>query len=121
MSDETPPDGLDESGKQLWTEVIGKYILTPAEVQVLVQACYTADELSRLEAAVRSLEEFVVKGHAGQPRAHPLLNEIRAHRVLLERLTAGLNLPDDDQETGLRASGRHAQRASRARWNRLTG
>jgi hypothetical protein len=35
---------------------------------------------------------------------------------LLERLTGALNLPDEDEEVGLRGSSRHAQRAARGRW-----
>jgi hypothetical protein len=116
-----PPARLEASGKQLWDSVSEKFVLTPAETAVLTEAARTADELARLEQAVRGLEEFVVKGYAGQPRPHPLLNEARQHRVLLHRLVESLNLPDDDQEVGLRSSGRHAQRASRARWGRLTG
>ena len=51
------------------------------------------------------------------PRAHPLLSEVRAHRQLLERLCGSLNLPDDDQAVGLRGSSRHAQKAARGRWD----
>ena len=52
----------------------------------------------------------------GQPRMHPLLNEARAHRLLLERLVGALALPDEDEESGLRPDQRHAQRAANARW-----
>jgi hypothetical protein len=121
MSEHEPPAGLEDTGAMLWAAVTGKYVLTPAEIQILEQAARTADELARLETSIRGLEEFVVKGYAGQPRPHPLLKEARQHRVLLQRLVESLNLPDDDQEVGLRAGGRHAQRASRARWGRLTG
>jgi hypothetical protein len=59
----------------------------------------------------------VTIGSTGQPRPHPLLSEVRAHRQLLERLCGSLNLPDDDQAVGLRGSSRHAQRAARGRWD----
>jgi hypothetical protein len=84
--------------------VAGLYVLTPAELAMLGEACRTADEVDRLERAVRALPELVVSGSTGQPKAHPLLAEVRAHRQLLERLTSALNLPDDDQVVGDRAS-----------------
>jgi hypothetical protein len=111
-----PPTGLKAQGKRLWAAVATKYVLTPAELEMLAQACRTADELDRLERAVRQLSELTVRGSTGQPKAHPLLAEVRAHRVLLERLTGALNLPDEDEEVGLRGSSRHAQRAARGRW-----
>jgi hypothetical protein len=66
--------------------------------------------------AVRALPDLVVTGSMGQPRMHPLLSELRAHRVLLERLTTALNLPDEWEESGLRPGQRHAQRAAQGRW-----
>jgi hypothetical protein len=33
----------------------------------------------------------------------------------------GLNLPDMDQQVGLRAGARHAQKAALGRWNREVG
>jgi hypothetical protein len=96
--------------------VVGKYMLTPAEVEMLGQAARTADELDRLERAVRALSELVVSGSTGQPKVHPLLEEVRRHRLLLERLTSALNLPDQDEEVGSRAGSRHARRAAEGRW-----
>jgi hypothetical protein len=86
----------------------------------LRQAVRTADELDRLERAVRKLPELTVRGSTGQPRAHPLLAEVRSHRLLLERLCGSLNLPDEDQVSGLRPAARHAQKAARARWNAVS-
>jgi hypothetical protein len=59
---------------------------------------------------------LTVQGSMGQPKPHPLLAEVRAHRLLLERLTGALNLPDEDQEVGLRPGQKHGQRAINARW-----
>jgi hypothetical protein len=116
MSYVEPPAGLDASGKSLWDAVVTPYALTPAELSILTQACYTADELDRLEAAVRELPELTAKGSTGQLKPHPLLAEVRAHRALLQRLMEGLNLPDQDQQVGLRGGARHAAKAARARW-----
>src|SRR5215212_9931566 len=121
MSDELklkPPSGLRAPARRLWSAVFGKYVLTPAEVAMLSEACRTSDELDRLERAVRALPELTTTGSAGQVKAHPLLAEVRAHRQVLERLAGALNLPDVDQEVGLRAGSRHARTAAVARWKR---
>src|SRR5512133_1598078 len=116
MSGQKPPTGLRTAGKRLWAAVIESFVLNPGELSMLEQACRTADELDRLERAVRALPELTTTGSTGQLKPHPLLAEVRAHRLLLERLTTALNLPDEDQDVGLRGSSRHAQRAACGRW-----
>jgi hypothetical protein len=111
-----PPSGLKWPGRRLWLSVVDRYVLTAAEVEMLGQACRTADELDRLERAVRGLPELTTTGSTGQLRPHPLLEEVRRHRQLLERLTSALNLPDEDQEVGDRGSTKHARRAAQGRW-----
>jgi hypothetical protein len=113
-----PPPGLRAPGRRLWLSVADRYVLTAAEVEMLGHACRTSDELDRLERAVRQLSELTVRGSTGQPKAHPLLEEVRRHRVLLERLTSALCLPDEDQEVGLRPGQKHGTRAINARWAR---
>jgi hypothetical protein len=85
---------------------------------VLEQAARTADLCDRLERDVRALPELTSVGYAGQPRPHPLLAALRAERLLLERLIAGLHLPDDTRQVGMTASSRHAQRAAEVRWRK---
>ena len=114
--DVRPPAGLKAPGKRFWSAVAGLYVLTPAELANLAEACRTCDELDRLEKAVRQLPDLTVAGSTGQPRAHPLLEEVRRHRLLLERLTGALNLPDEDEEVGLRPGQKHGRRAINARW-----
>jgi hypothetical protein len=111
-----PPTGLKAQGKRLWAAVATKYVLTPAELEMPAQACRTADELDRLERAVRQLSELTVRGSTGQPKAHPLLEEVRRHRVLLERLTSALCLPNEDEQVGRTPGQKHGQRAIEARW-----
>jgi hypothetical protein len=111
-----PPTGLKAPGKQLWDAVATKYVLMAAELEMLGQACRTADELDRLERAVRQLSELTVRGSTGQPKAHPLLEEVRRHRVLLERLTSALCLPNEDEEIGRTPGQKHGQKAINARW-----
>jgi hypothetical protein len=98
--DVRPPSGLKAPGRKLWAAVINKYVLTSAEVAMLEQAAHTADELDRLERAVRKLSDLVTTGSTGQLKPHPLLAEVRAHRMLLERLCTALCLPNDDQKVG---------------------
>jgi hypothetical protein len=111
-----PPTGLRAPGRRLWVSVAERYVLTASELEMLGQACRTCDELDRLEKAVRALPELVVSGSTGQPKAHPLLAEVRAHRQLLERLTTALCLPHESEEVGLRPGQKHAQKAANARW-----
>ena len=115
-----PPSGLRAPGKQLWAAVAGPFILTPAELSMLAEAARTTDELDRLERAMRALPSLITTGSTGQDRMHPILGEIRAHRMLLERLTTALNLPDDLELVGLRGSQKHARRAAVARWGQRT-
>jgi hypothetical protein len=96
--------------------VVTKYVLTAAEVEILGQACRTADELDRLERAVRALSDLVTTDSTGQLKPHSLLAEVRANRQLLERLTTALNLPEEDQEHGMHPGQKHAQPAARGRW-----
>jgi hypothetical protein len=110
-----PPTGLRAPGRRLWLSLAERYVLTPAELANLAEACRTKDELDRLERAVRALTELTTTGSAGQIKPHPLLAEVRAHRLLLERLTTALALPDED-EAGMRPGQKHAQRAARGRW-----
>jgi hypothetical protein len=55
--DVKPPTGLKAPGRRLWRSVAVPYVLTAAEVEMLGQACRTADELDRLEKAVRQLSD----------------------------------------------------------------
>lgn len=88
------PADLQAPGRRLWRQVVTPYVLTPAELLILEQACRTADELMIIEKAVRDLDDLVVVGSMMQPKAHPLLEEVRRHRVMLDKLTRSLNLPD---------------------------
>jgi hypothetical protein len=81
----------------------------------LGQAAATADEIV-LRAAELRASSLVEPGYSGQPRPNPLLKIIQDHRLLLRRLVDSLNLPDEDQESGLRPGQRHARTAAVGRW-----
>jgi hypothetical protein len=67
MADVPPtPADLMAPGRRLWAAVVGKYVLTPTELLILEEAARTADELSRLERAVRNLSRMTAAGSAGQ-------------------------------------------------------
>jgi hypothetical protein len=91
MSEESlkPPDGLETAGRQLWDSVTATFVLNAGEVEILRQAAATADEISLLEAELRS-SSLVVAGYSGQPRPNPLLKIIQDHRLLLRRLVDSL-------------------------------
>jgi hypothetical protein len=113
----SPPAGLRAPGKRLWADVVSRYELGAGELEILRQAAHTADETDRLERAVRKLPDFTVAGSMGQPRMHPLLGELRHHRLLLRRLVDSMCLPDELEAVGLRPGQRHAQTAANARWS----
>ena len=67
------------------------------------------------------LPELTTTGSMGQPKAHPLLNEVRRHREILNRLCGALALPGNGEVVGMRPASRQAQAAVNARWQRANG
>lgn len=97
MSDRRPPRapaGLGAAGRRLWRGAVRELVFRPDELAVLEHACRTVDELAALQAALADAEPMVA-GSMGQPRPHPLYQEVRAHRDTLRRLLAQLDVPDD--------------------------
>jgi hypothetical protein len=74
--------------------------------------------LSRLERIIRTLadDDLVVDGSLGQPKAHPMLEEARRHRALLERLLDSLGVPGEGEESSTPGPTRRARAAANARW-----
>jgi hypothetical protein len=95
------PDGLDDPGAAFWRDVHRDWSLRPDEEQLLLAACRTIDELARLETALHDAS-VVVRGSKGQDRAHPLVREIREHRLALKQLlgAAGIGIAESGETSG---------------------
>lgn len=109
------PTGLEAAGKKLWTEVAGPFELRPDELRVLEAACRSADELARIEAALKGAP-VVSLGSMGQEVAHPLLNQALAHRRVLAALIKQLALPEEDGNRVPDALSEKRRHAANVRW-----
>lgn len=88
-----PPRQLGKAGLALWTAIHEAYLIDDAAgVELLMQACGSADRVAELSEAI-SREGATVR-IKGTPKAHPALRDELANRAFicrtLERL--GLNL-----------------------------
>jgi hypothetical protein len=110
------PRDLGEPGKVLWRNLTQEFDFNSAELTVLHQLCCTTDEITDLKAALATSSP-VVKGSRGQPRANPLLAELRNHRKLADQLVVALSLPVEGEAVGRRRSAQ-AKQAVDARWRR---
>jgi hypothetical protein len=108
------PKGLGVDGISLWRNLTREFDFNSAELALLTQLCATTDEIAQLKAAFTSP---VVKGSTGQPRANPLLAELRSHRKLADQLVVALGLPIEGEAVGRRRSAQ-AKQAADARWRK---
>jgi len=109
---------LAEAGRDFWSEVTATYALRPDELRLLGEACRTLDDLAALRAELAASGGMVTTGSTGQPRAHPLIAEVRAHRLVLVRVLDQLALPDDEGVPGATPAARRAARAANERWRK---
>ena len=114
MSTPRPPQSLSAAGRRLWRGVVGAYELSPAEMELLRQACRTVDLLDRLDVELLD-EPLTVTGSTGQPRSNPLLASSAEQRRTLEGLMRDLALPMPNEVEGRRRSPAAAA-AAQARW-----
>jgi hypothetical protein len=110
------PAGLGAQGRRLWRDVLGAYLLTPGEREVLVALCHAVDQLHRLNVEAASAP-LLVKGSRGQQVPNPLLAEVRAHDKTVETLQRALCLPAPGAKTGAWRNP-HTKSAVDARWSR---
>jgi hypothetical protein len=110
------PAGLGVRGRRLWRAVVGGYELRPDELMTLEDVAHLSDMIVRLSEAWLSLGcPLTTKGSMGQQVTHPLISEIRAHRMSRNTLLRQLGLPDVDGELSPSMRGRAL---ARARWAR---
>jgi P27 family predicted phage terminase small subunit len=107
-------------GRRFWKRVVSEWECSPAELELLAEACRTLDELDVLRRAVAK-EGATVAGSQGQRRAHPALSELRQARGELRRLLEALGIPaavaaSGEVEGVVSLASRRATRAARARW-----
>ena len=110
------PRDLAEAGKALWRSLTREFEFNSAELALLHELCCTTDEIADLKAALAATRP-VVKGSKGQPRANPLLAELRQHRKLADQLVIALGLPVDGESVGRRRSAQ-AKQAADTRWRK---
>lgn len=117
MGDRKPraPAGLGATGRRRWRSVTAEFELRGDECRLLEHACRTVDELATLQAALANAEPMSV-GSMGQPRAHPLYAEIRAHRDMLRRLLAAIDVPDEGDAGGVVRPISNRSASARRRW-----
>ncbi len=107
------PPGLAVRGRRFWVAVVTEYEISPAELEILAEACRSLDTIDALQAAVDS-DGVTVPGSTGQTRIHPAVGEIRQLRLAVARLLQVIGLPAEEPKP---ATAR-AERAAHRRWAR---
>jgi hypothetical protein len=89
------PAGLQAQGKALWKKITGEFDLEtePDRLELLFQACKTADQIAELDEAAAEAP-LTVKGSMGQPVISPFIAEARVQRGLLAQLLGRMNFAD---------------------------
>lgn len=114
-----PPDDLRDAGAALWTALQEGSEFEADEAHVLAELCRQVDRLATIREALDAAPSLMVIGSAGQERAHPLLAEERAARLVFAKLQAQLAGARDADEY-MTPSARRAALAARARWQGAT-
>ena len=97
--------------------MLGAYLLTPGEREVLVALCHATDQLAKINAALVDAP-LTVKGSRGQQVINPLLYESRQTAKTVETLQRALCLPAPGQRTG-EWRNPNTKAAVDARWSRV--
>ncbi len=115
-----PPSDLGTAGQELWGAVWAEWDLRSDEDRLLLAACRTVDELGRMEATLADAD-LVVEGSKGQVRPHPLIAEVRQHRLALRQLLRSLGIEDAEGAEGSDAAAARStagRKLARQRWDR---
>lgn len=93
-------------GQLFHDQVVTDYELSVTELRTLEDICREIDLIERLQIALDG-GELIVAGSMGQPTASPLVQELRQHRAVLDRLMKSMELPAGEaQEEGRSESAR---------------
>jgi len=114
------PKGLKARGKAFWASCHKVFEFTDSEEALLLEVCRTLDNLDALAASI-SKDGATVEGSAGQVVVNPALTEARGQRVVLHRLIAALQLPDEDGVSVPTSASLKTSVAANARWHGGTG
>lgn len=108
------PGGLAEPGRRLWSSIVGVYDLRPDELATLEDACRLTDMIDALDRAwAEDGRPLTTHGSMGQLVTHPMISEIRTHRMARNALWRQLKLPDDP---GGEAVPNQHRSAANSRW-----
>lgn len=115
-----PPSGLATGGRKLWREIAKDHRLRPDQRRILLEACCEADLIDRLQGDLQATPT-TTKGSMGQEVAHPILSELRQHRMALNTLIRALALEDTDTSAAdaNRAARNAGQTLARAKYRKL--
>jgi hypothetical protein len=86
-----PPKGIGPAGRELWTDIVGRFELESHELLLLKEAARCADDLDDLAATVAAEGRTTADG-----KIHPALTEARQLRIVLPRLIGSLRIPAAD-------------------------
>lgn len=90
------PAGLKKQGRALWRQITAEFDLEnePDRLELLFQACKTADQIAELDEAAADAP-LTVKGSMGQPVISPFIAEARVQRGLLAQLLGRMNFAEE--------------------------
>jgi hypothetical protein len=103
-------------GAAFWAGVVGIYELRPDELATLEDVCRLSDMIAALDSAwAEDGRPLTTRGSMGQLVTHPMISEIRTHRMARNSLLRQLKLPDTGQESGVGEANQHRS-AAQSRW-----
>jgi hypothetical protein len=106
------PESLGAAGAEIWQSIAGNYTLRPDEKNTLLDVCEMSDMVAALKAAwAEDGKPLTATGSMGQLVTHPLISEIRTHRMARNALWRQLKLPD---ESGVKPN--QQRDAANSRW-----
>lgn len=113
------PVTLGPGGTGLWRKVTDQYVLRPDELETLEDACSLTDMVDAMSRAwIEEGRPLTTAGSMGQLVTHPMISEIRTHRMARNALWRQLKLPDLD--TGV-VEPNQQRAAANSRWAQAHG